>query len=402
VTAHYVRTTGDASVLAEVAPFIEGKVLDEDEHEIYMAPTVSQESATILEHCRRSIKKGLTNGPHGLPLIGIGDWNDGMSRVGVEGRGESVWLAWFLVVVLRDFAELLQIQEGDSAKEEIAWCEEQALKLAKTVEEQAWDGDYYIRAYFDNGSKLGSKESDEAKIDSLPQSWAIISGAADSERAEQGMQAVEKHLVKEQDEMILLFTPPFDKSEQDPGYIKGYVPGVRENGGQYTHAAIWVAQAMARKGDGDRAVQLMRLLNPVEHARTPADVAKYQVEPYVITADVYALEGRVGRGGWSWYTGSSSWYYRVWIEDILGFHKRGNKLFIQPSIPHDWNDYSIRYNWADIHLDIRVENPDGVNTGVVWIEVDGNRLPDGEGIPLDTGGHHRVLVRMGGDRSGRS
>jgi cellobiose phosphorylase len=270
VTAHYVRTTGDASVLHEDVEFIEGKILDENEHESYMEPTVSSQRASVLEHCRRSIKKGLTSGPHGLPLIGIGDWNDGMSRVGVAGKGESVWLAWFIIVALRDFAGLLkasvQITAGVSLEssleanpearfeidrtlqDEIEWCESEALKLAATVEREAWDGEYYIRAYFDNGEPLGSHRSDEAQIDSLPQSWAILSGAGNKERAEQGMAAVEKQLVREADKMILLFTPPFDKSAQDPGYIKGYVPGVRENGGQYTHAAIWVAQGDGAQG----------------------------------------------------------------------------------------------------------------------------------------------------------
>ncbi|HEX8552378.1 MAG TPA: glucoamylase family protein [Abditibacteriaceae bacterium] len=395
VTAHYVRTTGDASVLHEDVEFIEGKILDEKEHEIYMEPTVSSQRGSILEHCRRSIKKGLTTGPHGLPLIGIGDWNDGMSRVGVAGKGESVWLAWFLIVVLRDFAGLLKASAPVITPElqtEIDWCESEALKLAATVEKEAWDGEYYIRAYFDNGEPLGSRRSDEAQIDSLPQSWAILSGAANAERAELGMQAVEKHLVREKDEMILLFTPPFDKSLQDPGYIKGYVPGVRENGGQYTHAAIWVAQATARKGDGDRAVQLMNLLNPVEHARTPEDVARYQVEPYVITADVYALEGRVGRGGWSWYTGSASWFYRVWIEEILGFHLRGDKLFLNPHIPKDWPTFTIHYRYQGAHYEICVENAGGAQ--VSSIAVNDQPIIVEDGIPLHTEGHHRVVVRL--------
>ncbi|HEX8834385.1 MAG TPA: hypothetical protein VF719_09300, partial [Abditibacteriaceae bacterium] len=281
-------------------------------------------------------------------------------------------------------------------RSEIEWCETAAQKLAATIEAEAWDGEYYMRAYFDDGSKLGSHESDEAKIDSLPQSWAIISGAAQPERAEMGMQAVEQHLIRENEKMILLFTPPFDKSTQDPGYIKGYVPGVRENGGQYTHAAIWVAQAFARKGDGTRAVQMLRMLNPVEHSRTPEDVQRYQVEPYVITADVYALEDRVGRGGWSWYTGSSSWYYRVWIEDVLGFHKRGNRVFIEPRIPTDWPEFSIRYRFGETRYDIRIENPSGVQLGVAWVEENGVRLELKDGIALvDDGAEHRIIVRLG-------
>jgi len=390
VTAHYVRTTGDASVLNEIAPFIEGKVLDENEHEIYMNPTVSGQSATILEHCRRSILKGLTSGAHGLPLMGIGDWNDGMSRVGVAGKGESVWLAWFIIHVLRDFSELLGANDAIANADEIVWCKEQAIKLAATIEEQAWDGEYYIRAYFDDGSKLGSHTSDEAKIDSLPQSWSILSGAGNPQRAELGMLAVEKHLIRERDKMILLFTPPFDKSSQDPGYIKGYVPGVRENGGQYTHAAIWVAQAFARKGDGARAVELLRMLNPVEHARDESGVARYQVEPYVITADIYALKDRVGRGGWSWYTGSSSWYYRVWIEDVLGFHKRGDTLFIEPSLPPDWNEITVRYRFGTSVYQIAIAHGEAKQT-----EIDGEVLADGQGIELrDDGQTHDVRVTI--------
>jgi cellobiose phosphorylase len=392
VVAQYVRITGDASVLDEVVPFIEGKVLDEHEHEIYMQPHTSTQTATILEHCRRAIEKGLTSGAHGLPLIGIGDWNDGMSRVGVEGRGESVWLAWFICQVLQDFAQLLELREENS---EAIKCREAAARLAQTVEEQAWDGDWYRRAYFDDGRPLGSKENEEAKIDSLAQTWNILSGLGNKERAEQAMQAVDEHLIREEDRLILLFTPPFDKSDQDPGYIKGYVPGVRENGGQYTHAAIWVAQAFARKGNGDRAVQLLRMLNPVEHARTTEEALLYKVEPYVVCADVYALENRVGQGGWTWYTGSASWMYRVWLEDVLGVQRRGNKLFIRPCVPRDWPEYSIHYRFGNSTYHIRVENPDG-GKAIVYLEVDGEVLQPDSAIPLhDNDSEHHVLLRMG-------
>ncbi len=272
----------------------------------------------------------------------------------------------------------------------------QAAKLAATVEEQAWDGAWYRRAYFDDGSPLGSHTSDEAKIDSIAQSWGILCGAADAQRSAIAMQAVEEHLIREEDEMILLFTPPFDKSAQDPGYIKGYVPGVRENGGQYTHAAIWVAQAFARRGDGERAVQLMTMLSPVEYARTPEDVERYKVEPYVVCADVYALENRVGQGGWTWYTGSASWMYRVWLEDILGFQRRGDTLFIRPAVPRDWKEYSLRYRFGASWYDITIENPNGESSSVAWVELDGERLPDGAGIPLrDDGSSHIARVRLG-------
>lgn len=385
VTAQYVRVTGDVRVLAEEVPFIEGDLLTEDQHETFMEPRVSQQRATVMEHCRRAIEKGLTSGPHDLPLFGIGDWNDGMSRVGVEGKGESVWMAWFLIHVLHDFAELCELcNDSEKAK----WCREQAAKLAATTEREAWDGEWYKRGYFDDGSALGSHESEEAKIDSLPQTWGILSGAADPERAETAMKAVEEHLIREKDEMILLFTPPFDQSSQDPGYIKGYVPGVRENGGQYTHAAIWVAQAYARKGDGARAVQLLRMLNPVEHARTEADVARYVVEPYVVVADIYALQGRVGRGGWTWYTGSASWMYRVWIEDVLGFQRRGDTLFIAPNVPEEWREYSLHYHHGGSVYHVTVQH-----SGAPSLQLDGRSLEVSSGIPLtDDGAEHHVVV----------
>ena len=392
VVSQYVQITGDWSVLDEEVPFIEGKILDENEHEIYMQPQVSAEKATIFEHCRRSIEKGLTSGAHGLPLIGIGDWNDGMSRVGVAGKGESVWLAWFIVDVLNRFAALCE-HRGDSEQSSTRLA--QAVQLTQAIEENAWDGEWYRRAYFDNGSPLGSHLSDEAKIDSLAQTWSILSGAGNKARSEQAMQSVEKYLVKDEDEMVLLFTPPFDKSAQDPGYIKGYVPGVRENGGQYTHAALWVAQAFARKGDGDRAVEILRMLNPIEHARTPADVELYKVEPYVVAADVYALEGRVGQGGWTWYTGSASWMYRVWLEDVLGVQRRGDVLHIVPNVPRDWNEYSIRYKFGKSQYNILVSNPDGGKT-VSRLEVDGANVEVSNGIALvDDGREHEVRVVLG-------
>ncbi|MCW3094536.1 MAG: ndvB, partial [Chthonomonadaceae bacterium] len=253
-TAHYVRVTGDTSILDEVIPFLAGKVLDEHEHESYFLPAVSKEKASLLEHCRRSIVKGATAGPHGLPLIGGGDWNDGMNRVGIEGKGESVWLAWFLIHALHDFAELLRLRAQEAEAEE---CEQHAVRLAAVVEAQAWDGEWYRRAYFDDGTPLGSHESDEAQIDSLSQSWAIISGMGDPKRAETAMHAVQERLVRPSDRLLLLFTPPFDKTTHDPGYIKGYPPGVRENGGQYTHGSLWVPLALARQGKGDEAVKIL-------------------------------------------------------------------------------------------------------------------------------------------------
>jgi cyclic beta-1,2-glucan synthetase len=389
VATHYVRVTGDAQILDEVVPFLEAPPLDECEHERYFVPVTSAEHASLREHCHRAIAHALTSGVHGLPLIGTGDWNDGMNLVGAGGRGESVWLAWFLVDVLRGFADLIE------PAEQAGRYRAEARRLAAAVEAHAWDGAWYRRAYFDDGTPLGSRDSDEARIDSLPQSWAVISGAAYQERARTAMQAVENELVRSDDHMILLFTPPFAHSASDPGYIKRYPPGVRENGGQYTHAAIWVAMAFARQGDGDRAVACLRMLNPIEHARTPEEVERYKVEPYVVAADVYALEGQTGRGGWTWYTGSSGWMYRVWIEEILGFKLRGDRLTIDPVLPRDWPKAAIRYRHGTAAYSITIENPDAVCRGVLWTELDGVRLPGHEVALRDDGADHSLTVRLG-------
>lgn len=396
VVAHYVRVTGDRGVLDEVVPFLEMRPLEPDEHEVYMPPQRSQEQATIFEHCRRAIEKGTTIGAHGLPLIGTGDWNDGLNRVGQHGKGESVWMAWFLIEVLNSFAVLCEWPGADEHTQGMARLyRERAAGYAAAVEANAWDGDWYVRAFYDDGTPLGSHTSDEAKIDSLAQSWGVISGAADAQRVARAMEAVDEKLVRPDDKMVLLFTPPFDKSEKDPGYIKGYLPGVRENGGQYTHAAIWVAIAMARRGDGDRAVKLLRMLNPVEHAREPEDVQRYKVEPYVVAADIYALPGRVGQGGWTWYTGSCSWMYRAWIEEVLGFRLRGEQLTIDPVLPRDWDNCKIRYRYRSAHYEITIANPDRVNRGVAWIEIDGKRMADTV-IGLQDDGHtHSVTIRLG-------
>jgi len=392
VTAHYVRVTGDDAILDEEIPFLEGRLLEEEEHESYFIPTISAQKATLLEHCRRAVTKGATAGPHGLPLIGGGDWNDGLNRVGVEGKGESVWLAWFLIHVMNDLAELLE--RRGKAQEAEPW-RRRAQKQARTVEEQAWDGEWYRRAYFDDGEPLGSKECDEAQIDSLPQSWAILSGAGDPERAAMAMNAVDRHLVREADRMILLFTPPFDKSPKYPGYIKGYLPGVRENGGQYTHGSLWVPMAFARRGEGDRAVALLQMMNPVEHARTPEESHRYKVEPYVVAADIYALENQVGRGGWTWYTGSAGWMYRIWLEEVLGFQKRGDRLLIDPRISSEWPGFKLSYRFGQTWYNIAVENPEQVRQGVCCVEMDGAPLPTNE-IPLqDDGKRHTVVVRLG-------
>jgi cellobiose phosphorylase len=392
VTAHYVRTTGDRDILEECIPFLEGRSLEEEEQEAYFVPVVSTEHATLLEHCRRAISRGMTAGPHGLPLIGGGDWNDGLNRVGVGGKGESVWLAWFLIHVLNDFAELLHLRGEEKGAEEY---KQQAIQLAEVIEKQAWDDQWYRRAYFDDGTPIGSKQNEEAQIDSLPQSWSVISGAAEPARAESAMRAVEERLIRKDEQMVLLFTPPFDKTPRDPGYIKGYPPGVRENGGQYTHGSLWVPMAFARRGEGDKAVAILRMMNPVEHARSPEDVRRYKVEPYVVAADIYALENHVGQGGWTWYTGSAGWMYRIWLEEIFGFRLRGNELTIDPCIASDWPGFTLRYRYKSTLYQVVVENPEHVCRGVCYMEVDGSPL-SGQTLTLqDDGEHHLVRVCLG-------
>ena len=284
-----------------------------------------------------------------------------------------MWLGWFCVDVLNSFAEICEARGEKKLARDY-------LKRAKTyvanIEKNAWDGEYYRRGYFDDGTPLGSHQSDEAKIDSLPQSWSVIAGGGNAERSRMAMDAVEHHLIDKEKAIVKLFTPAFDKTEKDPGYIKGYLPGVRENGGQYTHAALWVAYAYALSGRGDKAVETLGLLNPVQHARTPEDVQTYKVEPYVVTADVYDLEGQVGRGGWSWYTGSCGWMYRVWVEGVLGFDKRGDKLHLNPAIPADWSGFKMVYKHGKGVYQIQVVNPNGAQNGVAKVEVDGKVMKD--------------------------
>ena len=391
VVSHYVEVTGDTSVLDEQASYLKMRQLNADEHEVYELPEISSLSETVYDHCVRALRKASTFGGHDLPLIGSGDWNDGMNRVGIQGKGESVWLAWFLNATSRSFAMHAEHRGDNAVAKELR---DNAERYARAIESSAWDGEWYRRAYYDDGAPLGSTESDECKIDSIAQSWSIISRAGDATRSSTAMQSVGKHLVREDARLIMLLTPPFNNASHDPGYIQGYLPGVRENGAQYTHAALWTVLATASQGDGDRAMHLYQMINPVTHATTPEDVATYKVEPYVIAADVYTAEGHLGRGGWTWYTGSASWLYRVGLEAILGFTKRGETLRMNPCVPSQWKQFSLEYRHGDSVYAVQVNNPRGVQTGVESVTVDGQ--PVDEVIQLVSDGkRHEVIVTMG-------
>jgi cyclic beta-1,2-glucan synthetase len=390
VTVEYVATTGDATILNEKIPFLEAEPLRPEEVERYGQYNFTTDGYPLYEHCLRAIKKGTTSGPHGLPLMGAGDWNDGMNRVGAEGRGESVWLGWFLSATLKRFAALA-VQMKDDPTPYL----QQAEKLSKALEANAWDGDWYLRAFYDDGRPLGSHENSECRIDSIAQSWSVLSEAGDPKRAALAMESVNKLLVKQTEQMILLFAPPFDKTGNDPGYIKGYLPGVRENGGQYTHAAIWSAWAFAKLGQGDLAGKLFHLLNPTSHSDTPEKMRRYKVEPYVIAADIYSQYPNSGMGGWTWYTGSSGWMYRLGIEAILGITRTGTVLNINPCIPRFWPGFKVNYRYGNAHFQISVENPHNLICGVRQILLDGILMPGNQVLLVEDGQKHEVQVVMG-------
>jgi cyclic beta-1,2-glucan synthetase len=392
--AHYVEVTGDHEVLAVEVPYLRGPTLQPDQDETYFVPETSDVHGTLFDHCRRALDRALSLlGSRGLPLIGTGDWNDGFNRVGKEGRGESVWLGWFLDANLRRFADIAQgLSDMNLAT---AW-REAADGLRQSLEAEGWDGDWYRRAFFDDGTPLGSSTNPECRIDSIAQSWSVMHGGAPDERARRAMASVEEYLIHRGDGLVLLFTPPFNDWEVDPGYIKGYLPGVRENGGQYTHAAIWSVIAFANLGDGDRAGELFALLNPINHASSRAGIHRYRVEPYVAAADVYSEAPHVGRGGWTWYTGSAGWMYRAGVEWILGFRLRGTRLVVDPCIPRAWREFDITFRYHSSVYEIRVDNPNSVSTGVVELSVDGVALSPELAIDLvDDGATHHVQVMMG-------
>ena len=391
VTAEYVRATGDNGILEEVISFLDQRPLKDDEHDVFGVPARAAEQATLYEHCARALDTGTTIGAHGLPLIRAGDWNDGMNRIGEGGVGESVWLAWFLAKTLRDFAPLA-LARGDGAR--AARCTAEIHRLAAAIEDGGWDGEWYRRAYFDDGTPVGSRESVECKIDAIAQSWAVISGIGDPARAVRANQRAEELLVRKEDGMMLLFSPPFTGAGNDPGYIRAYPAGVRENGGQYTHGVLWSALATALAGDGDRAAAMISMLGPVSHASTPEKMRAYAVEPYVVAADVYAAKGNIGRGGWTWYTGSAAWMYRIALGHILGIQLEGGKLRFAPCVPRAWTRYEVDYRHGATMFHVVVENPQGLSTGPCRVELDGELVQDGLIDLVDDGRDHRVLVTL--------
>jgi cyclic beta-1,2-glucan synthetase len=390
-TAHYLRCTGDRAVLDVPVAFLEAPALAPGETDAYGQPQTSRQSGTLFEHCIRAVERGLTIGPHGLPLMGSGDWNDGMNRVGHGGRGESVWLGWFLSTVLGEFSAIAAAR-GDAPRAARWRAERERLR---NMLDQAWDGDWYRRAYFDDGTPLGTAQAAECRIDSISQSWAVLSGAATPSRAERAMDSVRVMLVRRDAGVIKLLAPPFDHAALDPGYIKGYLPGVRENGGQYTHAALWAVMAMAQLGNGDEAVELFHMLNPINHARTPADVDCYKVEPYVVAADVYTHAPHIGRGGWTWYTGSAAWMYRLGLESILGLRRLGPSFTVAPCVPSAWDGFVVHWRLGPTRYEITVVNPRHRSHGVAHATLDGAAVDPGA-IPLiDDGGEHRLRIEMG-------
>ena len=389
-TCRYVLSTGDSGVLDEHIHFVEGRPVNQEEDSYYDLPGRSEKGASVYEHCVRAILRGLTRGEHGLPLIGSGDWNDGMDMVGKQGRGESIWLGFFLYDVLMQFTKVARLRGDLSFAER---CQSEAAHMRQNIEQHGWDGEWYRRAYFDDGSPLGSASNPECQIDSIAQSWSVLSGAGDASRSRMAMSALDRRLVRRDHALIQLLDPPFDKSNLNPGYIKGYVPGVRENGGQYTHAAIWAAMAFAALGDRRRAWELLAMINPVNHARFPEGTATYKVEPYVVAADVYAVSPHTGRGGWTWYTGSAGWMYRLIVESLLGLRLEVDKLYVAPCLPADWKGFTLHYRYRETLYHISVLQ-DSAWTGETSVIVDGVEQQHKAVSLVDDRQEHSVEVRI--------
>jgi cellobiose phosphorylase len=386
VVSRYVSSTGDAEILNENVSFLEGRQLRADEDSYYDLPGIADEKNSLYEHCVRAIQRGLRFGSHGLPFMGSGDWNDGMNKVGDKGKGESVWMGFFLYELLNKFAEIARLKDDRPFAD---LCGKEAAKLQRNIEQNGWDGGWYRRAYSDDGSVLGSGANTECRIDSVAQSWSVLSGAGEETRARQAMNAVDEFLVHRDKKLVQLLDPPFDKSETEPGYIKGYVPGVRENGGQYTHAAIWVAMAFAALGDRKRAWDIVDIINPINHAKSPEAVEIYKVEPYVVSADIYALAPHIGRGGWTWFTGSAAWMYRLIVESLLGLSLKNGKISFSPCLPHSWNEIKIHYRYGETLYHITIRQAAGT-TAVLTL--DGLVMPAAEIQLVDDRQEHTLEV----------
>jgi cyclic beta-1,2-glucan synthetase len=391
VVHRYIEITGDYSVLEVEAPYIDARHLEEHEMEAYLVPSPSQQSGTILHHCLAALNRSLNFGPHGLPLIGGGDWNDGMNEVGREGRGESVWLGWFLAELLKNFSEILEPRNEHTLARRYR---EYSAQLVRAIEEQAWDGAWYRRAYFDDGTPLGSAAGEECQIDSLAQTWSVITGLGNEHRQQEAMEAVYERLVDSNHRIIKLLTPPFNTMKKDPGYIKGYLPGIRENGGQYTHAATWVVLATAKLGRGKLAYDLFSMLNPITHTTSPEGVTRYKGEPYVLCGDVYSVAPYEGHAGWSWYTGSSGWLFRVGLEGILGFTLHSGTAFtIDPCVPPSWSEFTLRFTLRGSRYEVKVLNPTGVERGVKEIHLDGKTVSEAR-IPVQENRKELTTVKV--------
>jgi cyclic beta-1,2-glucan synthetase len=381
---HYIKTTGDKAVLDEVIAFIEGPALPLDREDAQFVPEISASQASLYEHCARALDVSLKFGVHELPLMGGGDWNDGMNRVGHEGRGESVWLAWFLITTLKQFQPIAAAR-GDKPRA-TRWL--QSIKQLTRACDAAWDGDWYRRAYFDDGTPLGSAQNTECRIDSLAQSWAVLSGAAQPQRAQQAMSSLKEHLVLRDEGLVLLFEPPFAIAPMDPGYIKGYLPGLRENGGQFTHAAVWVLMAQAALRDTQGVAELLRILNPVRRSATQDGARKYRVEPYVLASDVYSGGELAGRGGWTWYTGAAGWFYRAILEYVLGVRLGAQDLQLVPCVPADWDNFEVSIKLPDIDYLIQMRRG-GAGQGSLLF--DGARMA-ADTVPLVRDGQRHVVT----------